>query len=145
MAIDWTFDLFAEAMDSVQALPMRKGVRPSRNLTDAQTFAVYVKTAIKFADFDRYYHIDDAVKDALYDMNFSDWYKDVFNQRPHFGLYLVGALCGVTDSEYSIARWTYDNPIQEHKNYAKQHREYLEKEAMEQWQAYKADTENAFD
>lgn len=124
-ATDWSFDRFAEAMDSVEALPMRHGVRPSRNLSDEQIFCVYVKTAIKFADFDAYYDVEDAIKEALYEMNFSDWYKDTFNQRPHFGVYLVGALCGVYGAEWRCALWTWKDPIETYKGMAREVREYM--------------------
>ena len=127
MAIDWSFDLFADVMDSVNALPMEHGVRPSANLSDAQKLAVYVKTAIKFADFDMYMYEEDCIKDVLSDMYFSDWYKDVFNQRPHFDAYLIGALCGIYGSEYDIARWTWGNDvIGEYKRMAREHRHALE-------------------
>lgn len=126
-ANDWTFDLFADAMDSVKALPLAHGVRPSANLTDAQKLCVYVKTAIKFANFDMYMHEEECIKDVLNGMYFSDWYKDVFNQRPHFDAYLIGALCGVYGSKYSIARWTWDNPIEEHKRMAREKRDYFER------------------
>ena len=129
---DWSFDKFAEAMDSVEALPMARGVRPSANLSDEQRFCVYVKTAIKFADFDIYYSTDDAIKCILEDMYFSDWYKDVFNQRPHFDWTLVGALCGVYGSTYSIMVWDYHNPIEYYKTRSKEVREALEAWAREE-------------
>lgn len=129
---DWSFDMFADAMDSVKALPMRHGVRPARNLSDAQILCVYVKTAIKFADIDAYWDVEDAIKDALYQMNFSDWYKDVFNQRPHFDAYLIGALCGVYGSEYSSAKWCWSDPVATFKRLARETREALEAWAREE-------------
>ena len=110
-ATDWSFDMFADAMNSVEALPMAHGVRPSANLSDEQRFCVYVKTAIKYADFDSYYDEEDAIKEALYDINFSDWYKDIFNQRPHFGAWLVGALCGIQTTDWRISRWSCSFPF----------------------------------
>lgn len=129
---DWSFDMFADAMDSVQALPMRRGVRPARNLSDAQILCVYVKTAIKFADMSDYRHIDTAIKEALYDLNFSDWYKDVFNQRPHFDWVLVGALCGVHGSMYNIMKWDMRDPVGYYRTRAKEVREALEAWAREE-------------
>ena len=126
---DWSFDMFADAMDSVQALPMRRGVRPARNLSDAQILCVYVKTAIKFADMSDYRHIDTAIKEVLCDLNFSDWYKDVFNQRPHFDWVLVGALCNIYGTSYNIWHFSHKDPIQERKEYARETRERLEKAA----------------
>lgn len=131
-AMDWSFDMFVDAMNSVQALPMQHGVRPSRNLTDVQRFAVYVKTAIKFADFDAYYSVDDAILCTLEDMLFSDWYKDMFNQRPHFDWALVGALCGVYGSTYSIMVWDRRDPVAYYSARAKETREALEKWAREE-------------
>ena len=129
---DWSFDMFADAMDSVQALPMRRGVRPARNLSDAQILCVYVKTAIKFADMSDYRHIDTAIKEVLYDLNFSDWYKDVFNQRPHFDWVLVGALCGVHGSMYNIMKWDMRDPVGYYRTRAKEAREALEAWAREE-------------
>lgn len=122
---DWSFDMFAEAMDSVKALPMAHGVRPSNNLSDIQRFCVYVKTALKFADFSDYRLIDATIKEVLYDMNFSDWYKDMFNQRPHFDWVLVGALCGIHGTMYNIMKWDMKDPVEYYKDYAKRVRESL--------------------
>ena len=124
-ATDWTFDLFADAMDSVQALPMAHGVRPSRSLSDAQVLATYVKTAFKFADFSDYVRVDSTIREILLDMNFSDWYKDVFNQRPHFDYALIGALCGVHGSHYTSMMFCAD-PMGSAKHSAKLVREQLE-------------------
>ena len=129
---DWSFDKFAEAMDSVEALPMARGVRPSANLSDEQRFCVYVKTAIKFADFSDYRHTDETIKEVLYDLNFSDWYKDTFNQRPHFDWVLVGALCGVYGSMYNIMKWDMRDPIGYYKTRSKEVREALEAWAREE-------------
>ena len=125
-AVDWTFDLFADAMDSVQALPLPHGVRPSRSLSDVQVFATYVKTAFKFADFSDYMATDDTIREILNDMNFSDWYKEVFNQRPHFDYTLVGALCGVHGSRWIGMAFCAD-PIGSAKHSAKFMREQFEK------------------
>lgn len=139
-AMDWTFDLFAEAMNSVEALPMERGVRPSKNLSEAQRFAQYVKTYIKFAmkgyETD-YCSWDYVVSRTLSDMNFSDWYKDVFNQRPHFSSDFVGALCGVHGSSWttrSFCAWPMEDAISN----AKRTREWLEQEAMAEYQRYGA-------
>ena len=128
-AMDWSFDRFVDAMDSVNALPMAHGVRPSANLSDEQRFCVYVKTALKFADFSDYRYIDETIKEVLHEMNFSDWYKDTFNQRPHFDWYLVGALCDIYGTMYNICRFSHKDPIQERKDYARETRERLEEAA----------------
>ena len=129
---DWSFDRFAEVMDSVEALPMAHGVRPSANLSDEQRFCVYVKTAMKFADFSDYRYIDETIKEVLYDMNFSDWYKDMFNQRPHFDWMLVGALCGIHGTMWNICAFSRRDPIQEQKEHALYVREALEAWAREE-------------
>lgn len=128
-AMDWSFDRFAEAMDSVNALPMAHGVRPSTNLSDEQRFCVYVKTAMKFADFSDYRYIDETIKEVLYDINFSDWYKDTFNQRPHFDWCLVGALCDIYGTSYNIWHFSHKDPVEERKEYARETRERLEEAA----------------
>lgn len=125
-ANDWSFDIFADAMDSVDALPMAHGVRPSANLSDEQRFCVYVKTAMKFADFSDYRYIDETIKEVLCDMNFSDWYKDTFNQRPHFDWCLVGALCGIYGTSYNIWHFSHKDPVEERREYARESREALE-------------------
>ena len=131
-AMDWSFDRFADAMDSVNALPMAHGVHPSANLSDEQRFCVYVKTAMKFADFSDYRHTDETIKEVLFDMNFSDWYKDTFNQRPHFDWWLVGALCGIYGSSYNIAKWGCKNPIDTYKRMSYEVREALHERAREE-------------
>lgn len=105
-AVDWTLDKFAEDMRSVKALPMRRGVYPAKNLTDGQRFCQYVKTEAKFfrekyakengiyCD-NSYEYVGDAFAHRLGDMLFSDWYKDTYNQRPHFSAKYVSILCGL--------------------------------------------------
>lgn len=128
-AMDWSFDRFADAMESVNALPMAHGVRPSANLSDEQRFCVYVKTALKFADFSDYRYIDETIKEVLHEMNFSDWYKDTFNQRPHFDWCLVGALCDIYGTSYNIWHFSHKDPVKERKEYARETRERLEEAA----------------
>lgn len=104
-AVDWTLDIFAEDMQSVKALPLKKGVHSAANLTDGQKFCQYIKTQAKFfaeehsdngvymKDFHTY--VGDAFAETLGDYLFSDWYKDTYNQRPHFNKKYIAMLCGL--------------------------------------------------
>ena len=132
-ATDWTFDIFAADMEAVKALPLPKGVRPAKNLTEGQKFAQYVKTYFKFADFGEHRCVDYNMSQLLRDMNFSDWYKDVYGQRPHFDAYLVGALCGVHGAKYGIASFC-SHPVDNAKRHSAWVREQLDK-AYEQLEA----------
>ena len=107
-AIDWSFDEFVEDMRSVNALPMRRGVHSAKTLTERQQFCQHVKTMAKYfkEDYaedngiyvkDSYEYIGDAFANYLKrgDMCFSDWYKDLYNQRPHFQYQYGAMLCGL--------------------------------------------------
>lgn len=94
-ATDWTLDLFIADMNKAKALPLRKGVHLSSKATSEEHFCTWLKTSAKFfledwlaehdgRIYDRY---DGYVGDAwLYQISdcLSDWYKDTYNQRPHF-------------------------------------------------------------
>ena len=104
-AIDWSFDQFYEDMKSVTALPLRNGVYSAKNLTEGQKLCQWLKTEAKFyaADNqkngvylnDTYEYVGDSFANRLGEMLFSDWYKDAYNQRPHFDKAFVSMLCGL--------------------------------------------------
>ena len=120
-AVDWTFDKFAEDMNSVKALPMRRGVRSASNLTEGQKFCQQVKTWAKFFK-------GDAFKVEL--DCFSDWYKDVYGQRPHFPYQYISILCGLPVSgEIGFCGGGYRELMQDHIKLTKMTREKMEEMA----------------
>lgn len=141
-ATDWTLDLFAEDMASVNALPLRKGVRSAKSLTDRQKFCQWLKTQAKFFVEDyadesgmyvrgTYDEMGDAFANYISDSCFSDWYKDEYNQRPHFSRKFVAMLCGLpVMNEVGFCGSGYRDLLREAKKCAKEVREKLEAEAF---------------
>ena len=90
---DWTIDKFFKTCQNVKPLPI-KGVHVGQNATEQERFCIELKTAFK--DFCAKWDgsLEDLFKSFSCDYNFSDWYKEVFNQRPHlpveFYLYAMG-------------------------------------------------------
>ena len=92
MAQDWTFDKFAEDAQLYKATPM-KGVYPRRDASNREKFMTWFKGCVR--DFKAQWMDDheghlydlewvgDAFSRELLDMCFSDYYKDVYGQRPH--------------------------------------------------------------
>ena len=98
---DWSFDRFVEAC-GVKAQPI-KGVYAPSSYTDAQKFVYYLKhdfaayLADIYARYDfnpRLDGLEHVFERFCNEWDFSDYYKDVFNQRPHlpseFYLYALG-------------------------------------------------------
>ena len=135
-AVDWTLDIAWADADSVNALPMRRGVHSASNLTEGQKFMQWLKTNAKFFredwrkkygyDYDRYAgYVGDAWINSLDCI--SDWYKDVYNQRPHFRYEFFAMMCGLPTDADTVIRWDrYDEFCRDE---AKRHREELEKMA----------------
>lgn len=137
-AVDWTFDKFAEDMNSVKALPMRRGVRSASNLTEGQKFCQQVKTWAKFFKEDNlvygntytagHEYIGDAFKWEL--DCFSDWYKDIYGQRPHFPYQYISILCGLPVSgEIGFCGGGYRELMQDHIKLTKMTRKKMEEMA----------------
>ena len=102
-ATDWTFDMFLEDCKSYKALPI-KGVRCPKGASDRERFIASVKLHCnEFVEANKQaftnehgillrYELGEALKQSLdRSLYFSDYYKDVYNQRPHLDrdLYLT--------------------------------------------------------
>ena len=136
-ATDWTLDLAWNDADSVSALPLRRGVRSAKNLTEDQKFMQWLKTSAKFfaedweAEHDghQYDRYDGWVGDAW--LNYisdclSDWYKDTYNQRPHFRWEFFAMMCGLPTNADTVIRWDrYDEFCRDR---ARENREAMERE-----------------
>ena len=90
-AMDWTFDMFMEDARMYKATPI-KGVHCRANASDRERFMTWLKNIVrdyKQAFKERYNvsgmysDIGDCFKRELSEMCFSDYYKDVYGQRPH--------------------------------------------------------------
>ena len=133
---DWTYDMFVEDAKKYQAKPMR-GIYCSSRASDREKFMTWFKGCardfkeawLKEHDgrmYDRYDgYIGDAFKRELPDMCFSDYYKDVYNQRPHLDRWYYIHLLDLPMSE-DTARTFCAWPIKEAVNEAQRNREWLE-------------------
>ena len=137
---DWSFDLFAEDMAKYKGFP--KGVHCSDICSDRQKFIVWFKGLARDfrtewskehkGDYDKYDgYIGDAFARILADACFSDYYKEVYNQRPHLSRWYYIHLLGLPMSE-DTGRLFCANPIEDVKDSAKEYREYLENLAREE-------------
>lgn len=135
-AVDWTFDEFVADMESVKALPMRRGVYSAKNLTERQKFCQRIKTEAKYFAQDNsdngtylkysYDYVGDAFARELEGW-FSDWYKDVYNQRPHFDYAYVAMLCDLpVFYEHGFCDGGKRRRMQEHIDMAKRCREEMD-------------------
>lgn len=97
---DWSFDKFYETCQTTKAIPI-KGVYPSSKASKEERFVAFLKR--DFADYIakyeslydcRFVRIEDIFKAFANEYCFSDYYKDIFNQKPHldtsFYLYAMG-------------------------------------------------------
>lgn len=133
-AVDWTLDIAWADADSVKALPMRSGVYSAKNLTEGQKFMQWLKTEAKYFredwrakyqyDYDKYAGwVGDAWVDCISEV-ISDYYKDVYNQRPHFRYEFFAMMCGLPTNADTVIKWDrYDEFCRDE---AKRHREMLE-------------------
>ena len=91
---DWTFDYFMEDSKLYNATPMR-GVHCASNASEREMFMVWFKNAARDFSaewknshdgklYDRYDgYIGDRFAAELDNLNFSDYYKETYGQRPH--------------------------------------------------------------
>lgn len=139
-ATDWTFDKFVEDMMSVNPLPMRRGVHSPSTMSPRRKFCQYIKTEAKYfmEEYSEngtyvknsYDYIGDAFAEYLDELLFSDWYKDVYNQRPHFDRAFVAMLCDLpVFYEVGFCDGGKRERMENQKKYAKLYREELEKMA----------------
>lgn len=132
-AVDWTLDIAWADADSVKPLPLRRGVYSPKNYTEGQKFMQWLKTDAKFFAEDwmklhdnKKYSCGTWVGDAWLNHIsdcISDYYKDTYNQRPHFMYEFFAMMCGLPTSADTIIRW--DNFDEDCRESAKRHREQL--------------------
>ncbi len=121
-ATDWTFDLFCADCEQYKATPI-KGVHVSRNASDREKFIVWLKNIVRDfrADFraendgkdialNHSYsaglvYVGDFFERELWESGFSDYYKDVYGQRPHLNSWYYIHVLGLP-MEMDIA-WTF--------------------------------------
>jgi len=139
-ATDWTLDIAWADADSVKALPLRRGVRCPKNYTDGQKFMTWLKTSAKFFEEDfrarnnGHAHsncegwVGDAWLQSISDC-LSDYYKDTYNQRPHFLKQYFAMMCGLPTSADVSIRW--DHLDKRAREAAKETREAMDKYAEE--------------
>lgn len=139
-ATDWTFDMFLEDCKSYKALPI-KGVRCPKGASDRERFIASVKLHCnEFVKANRQaftnehgrllnYELGEALMQSL-DRNlyFSDYYKDVYNQRPHLDrdLYLTALGFGGLVNKLlwtGLSFQTMDNILDGYASSAKERRE----------------------
>lgn len=122
-AIDWTFDLFCADCEQYKATPI-KGVHVSRNASDREKFIVWLKNMVR--DFRADFHAENDGKDIskygydyvgdffereLWESGFSDYYKDVYGQRPHLDTWYYVHVLGLPMTG-DIARTFCASPIE---------------------------------
>lgn len=135
MANDWTYDLFIEDVNRYNATP-RRGVYPRRNASEREKFMAWLKGCVR--DFrsewqasgrrdynDTYGWIGDAFAGELRAMCFSDYYKEVYNQRPHLNRWYYIHAMGLPMSE-DISRTFCADPVGSAVMVAKETRELYE-------------------
>ena len=122
-ATDWSFDLALADARKATALPMAHGVYRSVE-SEGEALFTYLKTsARKFAeefksrnDGHTYSPVEGYVGDAWINSGaldlVSDWYKDSYNQRPHFEKRVFAMLCGLSTSVDTIYSWGHRNGIE---------------------------------
>lgn len=120
-ANDWTFDYFMEDAKLYNATAI-KGVYPNRNASDREKFMVWFKNFARDFKIDwlkkykkiyvfPYGYCGDAFKKALYNSCFSDYYKDVYNQRPHLDYWYYVQATGL-HTEEDTARTFCASPVE---------------------------------
>jgi len=129
LATDWTYDIFMSDAEKYKATP-QKGVHPSRNASDRERFMTWFKNCAR--DF-----IEEWMKshNSLYDHGwigdafmkdfpegFSDYYKDVYGQRPHLSTWFYLRATGLPSSE-DTARLFCADPVGVATRLAKMNRE----------------------
>lgn len=139
-ATDWTFDLFMEDVELYKATPI-KGVHCRKNASAREKFIVWFKNYARDfkADFQSknggkiiaencsytaglVYVGDFFIKDIYENSCFSDFYKDVYGQRPHLPMWYYIHAIGLSTCEDTF-RTFCSHPIEDAIWIAKQTRE----------------------
>lgn len=134
-AQDWTYDMFLEDVKIYTALPI-KGVHCRANASWRERFMRDLKTFVR--DFEkkwleehdghRYDRCDGWIGNdferAMFDWDFSDYYKDAYGQRPHLSMWYYVHAFGFQHSE-DVSRTFCAHPIEDAIRNAKYVREML--------------------
>ena len=128
---DFTYDLFVRDMARYKGTPI-KGVHLSDRCNEKHHFIAWIKDmardfkiewerehGIKF--YDNYEWQGDAFARLLKENNFSDYYKDIYGQRPHLDIWYYVTLLEMpqqSDISYTFCA----NPIEDAIGYAKKNR-----------------------
>lgn len=118
---DWSYDLFDEDSKIYKATPI-KGVHCRKDASDREAFMVWFKNNVR--DFIAEWKkecphqydnvkgwIGDAFANELCMMNFSDYYKDTYGQRPHLPSWYYVHAVGLPMSE-DVSRMFCASPIE---------------------------------
>lgn len=134
-AQDWTYDLFMEDASLYNAKPI-KGVHCASDASEREQFMTWLKDFAR--DFkaewleahDNHYigdwgeYVGDAFARELREACFSDYYKDVYGQRPHLAMWYYVQAVELPHGE-DIAREFCASPVEDATRWAKETREYL--------------------
>lgn len=131
--IDYTFDLALEDAKKAKRLPLAQGVYLSDKVPEGIRFFSYLKTRVYFeGQSDTPW--DDMWENTI-DWSFvSDWYKDIYGQRPHFDKWYWRGLLGVYQSIVDFK--SNEEVMNEKAEMARQTREWMESEAEREYQEY---------
>ena len=129
-ATDWTLDLFMADMEKARPLPLKRGVHLPSSASCEECFCTWLKTSAKFfleewleeygCKYAHCTYVGDAWLDSISDC-LSDWYKDTYNQRPHFHKEYFAMACGLPTNADTLIRW--NNSFQRDMESAKRFRE----------------------
>ena len=141
---DWSFDMAMEDAAKAVALPLRHGVHRACE-SDGVALFTALKTSAKFfaEDFKArnngrlYSKTEGYCGDAWISSGaldcVSDWYKDVYNQRPHFDSRVFAMLVGLPTGIDGIVGWCNggdEGYLEGHARSARMYREQLQELAM---------------
>ena len=115
-ATDWIFDLALADAKKATALPLTHGVHRHCE-SDGVALFTYLKTSARafkeeflarnnghlYSDYEGYCGDAWLASGALHLV--SDWYKDAYNQRPHFRKEVFAMLCGLPTGIDTIVAW----------------------------------------
>ena len=133
--MDWTYDMFFEDSTKYDATPM-KGVYPNPKASDREKFMTWFKNLARdfraewhkagLNDYDRFYgYIGDAFINSLHESIFSDYYKDVYGQRPHLDSWFYVRVLDDMPTGSDVIYTFCANPIRDAIQEAKEVREQV--------------------
>lgn len=131
-ATDWTFDLFVEDAKTFKALPI-KGVHCRSNASSAERFISQLKFICNSWIAENKGKCESWELERAFEyffeneINFSDMYKDAYNQRPHldpiYYMYALGYNEYINTLAYTFCSSSMKEKIASHAEEAKRIRE----------------------